>query len=85
MKRYPFSFIKHGHDVELAYNHQWLICDDMRKGVRPYEQSAFDHLNAIIDVLSRTGHCGVVWVSGKDFAFLRDLSAWAVCYRDSRN
>lgn len=85
MKLYPFSFIKHGHNIELAYNHQWLICREMKDGERPYEQSAFDHFNAMLEVLERTGQTGVVWVSGKDWALLNDLSAWAVCYRDQRN
>lgn len=85
MKRYPFSFIKNGHNVMLAYNHQWLICREMEDGERPYEQEAFDHLHKIVDTLERTGEGGVVWVSGEDWAFLTDLSAWAVCYRDQRN
>lgn len=84
-KLYPFSFIKHGHNIELAYNHQWLICREMEDGERPWEEAAFKHLEAIVDVLDRVGQCGVVWVTGKDWAFLNDLSVWAECYRSSRN
>lgn len=84
-KLYPFSFLKYGHNIELAYNHQWLICREMEDGERPYEQSAFDHLRRIADLLSITGTAGVVWVTGKVYGELVDLSTWAECYRDSRN
>lgn len=84
-KRYPFSFIKNGHNIELAYNHQWLICEEMRDGERPYDQKAFDHMQNILDVLERTGTTGIAWCSGKDWAFLKDLCMWAYVYRDTCN
>lgn len=81
-KLYPFSFIKHGHNIELAYNHQWLICKEMEDGERPYEQEAFDNLDRITDLYDRYGCSGVVWVTGKVYGELMELSVWAECYRD---
>ena len=85
MKKYPFSFIKEGHNIELAYNHQWLICRAMEDGERPYDQSAFDNLHDMLDVFDRTGLSGVVWVSGADYGKLHDWATWAVCYRGKKN
>ena len=85
MKKYPFSFIKEGHNIELAYHHQWIICQEMKDGERPYEQAAFDNLHDMLDVFDRTGLGGGVWVSGEDYGKLRNWATWACCYRDQRN
>ena len=84
-KLYPFSMRKYGHNIELAYNHQWLICREMEDGERKFDRSAFDHLNKLEDAYSQAIGNAVAWVDGKTYAVLKEASLWAECYRDSRN
>ena len=83
-KLYPFNMRKYGHNIELAYNHQWLICREMEDGEREYQQEAFDHMEKISDVYAvAIGH-PIFWATGKQYGILKDASAWAECYRDGR-
>ena len=87
-KLYPFSVRRNGHNIELAYNHQWLICREMEDGEREWDNRAFEQMERISEAYCAITPCGadgIAWVNGKTYAVLKDASDWAVCYRDSRN
>lgn len=84
-KLYPFSMIKNGHNVELAYNHQFCICDDMENGIIPYDQKAFDYFERLSEVYAKAMGNPIYWCIGKEYAILKEASVWATCYRDRRN
>ena len=79
---------RYGHNIELAYNHQWIICDEMEDGEREYDTKAFDWKQKLEDAYCtaqfRTDANGIAWVDGKTYAILKDASAWAEMYRDGR-
>ena len=64
-KLYPFNMVRYGHNIELAYNHQWLICREMEDGERDWDKAAFVHLERLEDEAcrhppsagARSGHC----------------------------
>ena len=83
-KLYPFSMRKYGHNIELAYNHQKNICDEMEDGERAVDRKAFEHLQKLSDAYATAIGHPVAWVNGKTYAVLKDASAWAESYRDER-
>ena len=85
VKRYPFSMRKYGHNIELAYNHQWLICREMEDGEREWDDKAFEWLDKLSDVLGKASGYPVYFATGKEYGILKDASFWAECYRDGRN
>ena len=84
-KLYPFSMIKYGHNIELAYNHQWIICREMEDGEREWDQKAFTWMNRLEEAYSLAIGHGIAWVNGKTYSVLKDANAWAMVYRDSKN
>ena len=85
MKKYPFSMMKYGHNIELAYNHQKNICSEMEDGERPWDKKAFEWMEKLETAYSLAIGNGIAWVDGKTYAVLKDASTWAECYRDRRN
>lgn len=84
-KLYPFSMVKYGHNIELAYNHQWLICREMEDHEREWDDKAFEWLDTLSEVYaSAMGHM-IYWATGKEYGVLKEASVWAECYRDRRN
>ena len=83
-KLYPFSMKKHGHDLEFAYNHQWLICREMEDGDREWDDRAFERLETIEKAYLKYIGYEIVYVTGKNYGLLRDLCAWAENYRAER-
>lgn len=83
-KKYPFSMRKYGHNIELAYNHQWLICKEMEDGEREFNRDAFEHLEKLSDAYAKAVGNAIAWVDGKTYGILSEASAWAESYRDRR-
>lgn len=84
-KLYPFSMMKYGHNIELAYNHQWLICREMEDHERPWDDKAFDYLEELQEVYADAMGAPIFWATGKQYALLKEASVWAECYRDRKN
>lgn len=80
-KLYPFSMIKNGHNIEYAYNHQWLICKEMEEGERPWDDNAFSWLDKLSDVYACAMGHPIYWATGNEYGILREANAWAVNYR----
>ena len=86
-KLYPFSMRKYGHNIELAYNTQWIICDEMDKGERQYDSKAFDWKQQLMEAYSkamRTDGRGITYVDGKTYGILNKANLWAMNYRDMK-
>ena len=83
-KRYPFSMRKYGHNIELACNHQFIICKEMESGEREWDDKAFEYLEELEDVYARAMGSPVYFATGYEYGVLKEASVWADCYRDSR-
>lgn len=81
-KRYPFSMIKNGHNIELAYNHQWLICREMEDGEREWDDKAFEWFDKLSEVYACAMGHPVYMATGKEYGVLKEANMWAMCYRD---
>lgn len=79
---------RYGHNIELAYNHQWIICNEMEEGEREFKKEAFELFEKISDTYcsakANTDANGIAWVNGKTYGLLKELSVWADAYRDGR-
>ena len=84
-KLYPFSMRKYGHNIELAYNHQWNICREMEDGEREFDTKAFEWMNKLSDAYAKAIGNPVAWVDGETYSILKEASVWAESYRDSKN
>ena len=83
-KLYPFNMARYGHNIELAYNHQSIICYEMRDGERPWDDKAFDYFEELGEAYGKAmGQGPIAWLDGKTYGIIRDASVWAECYRDS--
>lgn len=82
-KKYPFSMLKYGHNIEFAYNHQWLIVHEMYDGEREWDDKAIEFFEKISDIYANAMGCAIYWCCGKTYGFLKEISTWAECYRDS--
>ena len=83
-KRYPFSMRKYGHNIELAYNHQWIICREMEEGSRDWDDKAFEWLDELEQVYANAMGSPVYFATGKEYGILKEASVWAECYRDGK-
>ena len=81
-KRYPFSMRKYGHNIEFAYNHQWLICRDMEDGEREWDDKAFEYLDRLSEVYANAAGSSVYMATGEEYGILKEASVWAEMYRD---
>lgn len=84
-KLYPFSMLRNGHNIELAYNNQHIICWEMEQGERPWNDEAFECLADISEVYGHAIGSAIYWCNGKEYAKLRDWSEWAECHRAEAN
>lgn len=80
-KRYPFSMRKYGHNIEFAYNRQWLICREMEGGEREWDDRAFDWLDKLGEVYANAMGSAVYFATGKEYGILKEASVWAECAR----
>lgn len=83
-KRYPFSMRKYGHNIEFAYNHQWLICRDMEDGEREWDDKAFEYLDRLSEVYANAMGSPVYMATGEEYGILKEASVWADMYREGR-
>lgn len=81
VKRYPFSMRKYGHNIELAYNRQWLICREMEDGEREWDDKAFDYFDKLSEVYANAMGSAVYFATGEEYGILKEASVWADCYR----
>ena len=81
-KLYPFNMRKYGHNIELAYNHQWLICQEMDDGEREYNDKAFEYRDKLGEVYANAIGHAIYFATGKEYGILKEASVWAECYRD---
>ena len=84
-KLYPFNMLKNGHNIELAYNRQYIICEEMKDGERAWNDEAFEYFDKLSEVYACAMGHPVFWATGKQYGILKEASAWAVCYRDRKN
>lgn len=83
-KRYPFSMRKYGHNIELAYNHLYIIMREMEDGEREWDDKVIDSYYELSDLYEKAIGNAVYWATGKEYGKLQEYSAWAECYRDRR-
>lgn len=87
-KLYPFSMNKYGHNIELAYNRQWRICEEMLRGERKYDEKAFEWKDELTEAYLKMMSCSdnglISWVDGHTYGILREANVWAETYRDSK-
>ena len=84
IKRYPFSMRKYGHNIELAYNRQYIICKEMEEHIREWRDEAFDYFDRLSEVYAKAMGSAVYMATGEEYAILKEASVWAECYRDRR-
>jgi len=76
-KRYPFSMRKYGHNIEYAYNHQWLICREMEDHEREWDDKAFDYLDRLSEVYANAMGHAIYMATGEEYGILKEASVWA--------
>ena len=76
-KRYPFSMRKYGHNIEYAYNHQWLICREMEDHEREWDDKAFEYLDKLSEVSANAMGSAVYMATGEEYGILKEASVWA--------
>lgn len=84
-KLYPFSMLRYGHNIELAYNHQYIIVHEMYDGDREWNDEAIKYYETLETVYSHAMGYPIYWCNGKEYGILKEASTWAECYRDERN
>lgn len=84
-KLYPFNMMKYGHNIELAYNCQYIICQEMEDNERKWDDKAFEYYDALGDVYAAAMGHPIFWCTGKQYGILKEASVWADCYRDMKN
>lgn len=81
-KRYPFSMRKYGHNIELAYNHQWIICREMEDHEREWDDKAFEYFDKLSEVYANAMGHSVYFATGKEYGILKEASVWAEMHRN---
>lgn len=84
-KRYPFSMRRYGHNIELAYNHLFIITKEMESGEREWDDTTFKEYEELSDLYAKAIGCPVYWATGKEYGKLQEYSIWAENYRDRKN
>ena len=92
-KLYPFSLVKHGHDIEYRYNRLKNIECDYFDGEIELSDAEYDRLeeelelvkNAYEIILNTHSDGRVVWVDGATLGILKECVAWATTQRDIKN
>ncbi len=76
-KRYPFSMIKYGHDVEFAYNRLKNTVHDMEQGIIPWNDKTLDRLEEVEALYENCISEPVYFATSREYGLLQELSAWA--------
>lgn len=83
-KRYPFSMRKYGHNIELAYNRQYIIVHEMYDGERDWDDKAVEYFDKLSEVYANAMGHPVYMATGPEYGILKEASVWAECYRGRR-
>ena len=83
-KLYPFNMTRYGHNIELAYNRQFIITREMEDGEREWDDKAFEYFDRLSEVYANAMGHPIFWATGKEYGVLKEASIWAECYRDRR-
>ena len=85
MKRYPFSFWKHAHDIEFRRNRakNELYTKQMNHILKDGEEERYEKL------IEDLGHIlcylpdykGIIWLTGKEYALANESVCWAESMR----
>lgn len=81
-KLYPFSMRKYGHNIELAYNRQYIIINEMQDGEREWDDKAIEYYDTLSEVYANAMGHAIYWCNGKEYGILKEASVWADYYRD---
>jgi hypothetical protein len=92
-KLYPFSLVKHGHDIEFRYNRLKNIECDYFDGGTELTPEEFNRLETELEavteaykiILNTHSNGKVVWVDGETLAILKRCVFWADNERANRN
>jgi hypothetical protein len=85
VKRYPFSMLRYGHNIELAYNHLKIIECEMWNGEREWDDKVIESLERLYSVYEKAIGCGIYWATGEEYELLKEYSVWVEMYRDMKN
>ena len=85
IKKYPFSMRKYGHNIELAYNHLYIIVHEMQDHEREWDDKVVEQFEQLQEIYANAMGCPVYFATGKEYGILKEASTWAECYRDRRN
>lgn len=86
-KLYPFSMLKNGHNIELAYNHLYLLTHEdeetmFEEGLLRVPDETYDSYDRLSELYGAAIGTPIYWCIGKDYADLKEYSMWAELYRD---
>ena len=83
IKRYPFSFRKHEHDIFYRYNRAKNELDDKRATATPKDIGRYEELieNLAKLMCHRPDEKGIVWLTGKEYGLANDCVCWAASMR----
>ena len=84
-KRYPFSMLKYGHNIELAYNHLKIAESEMFEGIREWDDKTIESLEVLSDLYEKAIGHSVYWATGKEYGLLKEYSEWAEWHRAACN
>ena len=79
-KMYPFSFQKHGHDIEFRINRLYLSLRDMEDHETPWDDAAYDQMVAEKEKLEEAlGYCSgpVSFIPGRLYGAVKEAVFWA--------
>lgn len=76
---------KYGHNIELAYNYQYVIVREMYDGDRVWDDKVVNYFNQLQEVYANAMGSPVYFATGKEYGILLEASAWATTYRDRKN
>ena len=92
MKKYPFSLVKHAHDIEYRYNRLKNIeCDYFDGGIQLTEDE-YNRLQEELELVTKAYHTiltthsdgKIVWVDGETYGILKKCVMWATEERNAR-
>ena len=85
VKRYPFSMIKYGHNIELAYNRLKIAEYEMFDGEREWDDKVIESLERLCSVYEKAIGYSIYWATGEEYGLLKEYSIWAEMYRDMKH
>lgn len=92
VKRYPFNWSAHAHDIELRRDVAFLDMRAMSDGEAPYDAARYakleklrEDLLALLDTAMLSSEDGrIAWFTGPQIGLMKETVAWAANYRADR-